>query len=90
MMLAKNVSGQTTTNAGAAPFDFQSKLKDLQEGSISSLTLDSMDSIPIVTVMQEKIDERDQRRNPYGYLNSQFSRRLKPKIFKRLPKNLYC
>ena len=72
MMLAKNVSGQTTTNSEEAPFDFQSSLKGLLEGSIPSLSLASLDSIPIVTVMHEKIDERDQRRHPYGYLNPQF------------------
>ena len=72
MMLAKNVSGQTTTKSEEAPFDFQSNLKGLQEGSISSFSLALMDSIPIVTVMHEKIDERDQRRHPYGYLNPQF------------------
>ena len=72
MMLAKNVSGQTTTKSEEAPFDFQSNVKGLQEGSISSFSLALMDSIPIVTVMHEKIDERDQRRHPYGYLNPQF------------------
>jgi len=29
MMLATNVSGQTTTNSEEAPFDFQSSLKEL-------------------------------------------------------------
>lgn len=71
-MLITNVSGQTITNEEATPFDFQSNLKRLQKGSISSLSLALMDSIPIVTVMLEKIDERDQRRNPSGYLNPKF------------------
>ena len=31
MMLAKNVSGQTTTKSEEAPFDFQSNLKGLQK-----------------------------------------------------------
>ena len=75
-ILIINVSGQTTSNEGATPFDFQSNLKRLQKGSISSLSLSSMDSIPIVTAMQEKIDERDQRRNPFGYLNPQFFRAI--------------
>ena len=76
MMLAKNVSGQTTTNSEEASFDFQSNLKGLEEGSISSFSLALMDSIPIVTVMHEKIDERDQRRHPYGYLNPQFFKEI--------------
>jgi len=79
MILATNVSGQTTTNFEEAPFDFQSSLKGLLEGSIPSLSLASMDSIPIVTVMHEKIDERDQRRHPYGYLNPHFFKEIKTK-----------
>jgi hypothetical protein len=79
LMLATNVSGQTTTNSEVAPFDFQSSLKGLLAGSIPSLSLASMDSIPIVTVMHEKIDERDQRRHPYGYLNPRFFKEIKAK-----------
>ena len=79
MVLAKNVSGQTTTNSEEAPFDFQSNIKGLEEGSISSFSLALMDSIPIVTVMHEKIDERDQRRHPYGYLNPRFFKEIKAK-----------
>ena len=51
MMLAKNVSGQTITKSEEAPFNFQSNLKSLEEGSISSFSLAFIDSIPIVTVM---------------------------------------
>ena len=72
IMLVTTVAGQTLPAKAETPFDFKSSLKELQEGSVSSLSLAALDSIPMATIMHEKLDERDQRRHPYGHLNPRF------------------
>ena len=71
MMLAKNVSGQTTSKSEEAPFDFQSNLKGLQE-VLFLFFIGVNGPIPIVTVMHEKIDEGDSAQASIRIFEPQF------------------